>query len=54
LIVLRGFDFQRCRPKLLSVELFQDEDRKKIEDFLGQFHYRLESRIGLSGIFVAE
>ena len=52
--VLRGFDFQRCRPKLLSVELFQDDDRKKIEDFLDQFHYRLESRIALSGIFVAQ
>jgi FkbM family methyltransferase len=52
--VLQGFDFQRCRPRLLSVELFQDDGRKKIEDFLDQFHYRLESRIALSGIFVAE
>jgi hypothetical protein len=54
LSVLRGFDFRRCRPKLLSVELLQGDDRKKIEDFLDQFHYRLESRIGLSGIFVAK
>ena len=52
--VLRGFDFQLSRPKLLSVELFQGDDRKKIDDFLDQFHYRLESRIALSGIFVAE
>jgi hypothetical protein len=40
--------------KLLSVELFQDDDRKKIENFLHKFHYRLESRIALSGIFVAQ
>src|SRR6516162_1595105 len=37
--VLRGFDFQRCKPKLLSVELFQDDDCTRIEDFLDQFDY---------------
>ena len=54
LSVLRGFDFQRCRPKLLTVELLQNPDRKEIEDLLQRFDYRLEAKIALSAIFVAQ
>jgi hypothetical protein len=52
--VLRGFDFNRCRPKLLSVELQENPDRKEIEDLLRRFNYRLEARIPLAAIFIAQ
>jgi FkbM family methyltransferase len=52
--VLRGLDFNRCRPKMLSVEAFQDAHRQEMEHYLVGFGYRLEGRISPTAIFVGQ
>jgi FkbM family methyltransferase len=42
LAVLRGLDFGRCRPRIVSVEAWNQDDRKAIEHFLSPYDYRVE------------
>jgi FkbM family methyltransferase len=50
--VLRGLDFGKCRPRILSVEAATDLDREAIVKFLTPQGYRLEVNIPPSCIFV--
>jgi len=45
LAVLSGLDFQRCRPRILSVEAVSDAQREDIVQFLAPYGYRLEAII---------
>jgi FkbM family methyltransferase len=42
LAVLRGLDFDRCHPRILSIEAFSDAERKAIGEFLLPRGYQLE------------
>jgi FkbM family methyltransferase len=42
LTVLRGLDFGRCRPRILSVEAWNQDDREAIEQFLNPYGYRVK------------
>jgi FkbM family methyltransferase len=53
LAVLRGLDFARCRPRILSVEAWNQDDRKAIEQLLNAYGYRLEVVIPPTLILVA-
>jgi hypothetical protein len=50
--VLRGLDFDRCRPRILSVEAFSDSDREAITELLGPQGYQVEVIIPPTIIFV--
>ncbi|MEA3148285.1 MAG: hypothetical protein QOI53_3916 [Verrucomicrobiota bacterium] len=52
LAVLRGLDFDRCRPRILSVEAFSDSDREAITELLGPQGYQVEVIIPPTIIFV--
>jgi Methyltransferase FkbM domain len=52
LAVLRGFDFTRCRPRIISVEATTGPERQAIFDFLFAYGYRLEATIPPTCIFV--
>jgi FkbM family methyltransferase len=51
--VLRGLDFDRCRPRIVSVEAWNLAGREAIEDFLTPYGYRIEIVIPPTIIFVA-
>jgi FkbM family methyltransferase len=42
LTVLRGLDFGQCRPRILSVEAWNQDDREAIEQLLNPYGYRVE------------
>jgi methyltransferase FkbM-like protein len=42
LTVLRGLDFGQCRPRVLSIEAWNQSNREAIEQFLSPFGYRVE------------
>lgn len=50
--VLRGLDFDRCRPRILSVEAFTEEERAAIVQFLSPYGYRSQILIPPTIIFV--
>jgi hypothetical protein len=52
LAVLRGLDFKKCRPQILSVEATTDPEREAIVEFLTPHGYRLEVNIPPTSIFV--
>jgi FkbM family methyltransferase len=52
LAVLRGLDFDRCRPRILSVEAFSNSDREAIVKLLTSQGYQLEVVIPPAIIFV--
>ena len=52
LAALRGLDFDRCRPRILSVEAFSDSDREAITELLGPQGYQVEVIIPPTIIFV--
>jgi hypothetical protein len=52
LAVLRGLDFVRCRPRILTVEAWNDRDRGAIQQFLSLYGYRAETLIPPAVIFV--
>jgi hypothetical protein len=52
LAVLRGLDFENCRPQILSVEAVTDPEREAIVEFLTPHGYRLEVNIPPTSIFV--
>lgn len=43
--VLRGLDFKRCRPMIVSIEAFTAAEREAILQFLSPYGYRLEAMI---------
>lgn len=53
LSVLRGLDFERCRPRVLSVEAASDLERESIVQFLAPYGYRLEVNIPPTSIFIS-
>jgi hypothetical protein len=42
LTVLHGLDFGQCRPRILSVEAWNQDHREAIEQFLNPYGYRVE------------
>jgi hypothetical protein len=52
LAVLRGLDFEHCRPEILSVEAATDLERETIVEFLRPYAYDLEVNIPPARIFV--
>jgi methyltransferase FkbM-like protein len=54
LAVLRGFDFSRCRPQIISVEATTEPERQAILDFLSAYGYRLEAIIPPTCILVRD
>jgi hypothetical protein len=52
LAVIRGLDFDRCQPVILSVEAFDHAEREAIERFLLPRGYRREVAIPPTMIFV--
>jgi FkbM family methyltransferase len=51
LAVLRGLDFEQCRPQILSVEAFGQPDREAIMELLIRYGYQLEVNIPPAMIF---
>lgn len=50
--VLKGFDIDRWKPKLLIIENnFEDSE---ISDYLGNFGYKFSQRLGVNDFFVKE
>jgi FkbM family methyltransferase len=52
--VLRGLDLSRCRPRILSIEAFTEEERRTIGDFLSPYGYRLDQFLARTSIFVVD
>ena len=52
LAVLRGFDFTRRQPRIISVEATTEPERQAISDFLSCYDYRVEAIIPPTCIFV--
>jgi hypothetical protein len=52
LAVLRGLDFEKCRPCILSVEAASEPERESIVGLLTPYGYRLEVNIPPTCIFV--
>jgi FkbM family methyltransferase len=50
--VLRGLDFDRCRPRIISVEAWNHTEQTAIGNFLVRYGYRLEIVIPPTMIFV--
>jgi hypothetical protein len=50
--VLRGVDLSRCRPQILSIEAFTEEERRAIGDFLAPYGYRLDQWLPKTAIFL--
>ena len=50
--VLRGLDLSRCRPRILSIEAFTEEQRRAIGDFLAPYDYRFDQLLTKTAIFV--
>jgi FkbM family methyltransferase len=50
--VLRGLDLARCRPQVLSIEAFTEEERWTIGDFLAPYGYRCDQLLTKTMIFV--
>jgi len=50
--VLRGLDLARCRPQILSIEAFTEEERRTIGDFLAPYGYRCDQMLTKTTIFV--
>jgi FkbM family methyltransferase len=53
LAVLRGLDFTKCRPPILSVEAATDPEREAIVEYLTPYGYRLEVNVPPSCIFAS-
>ena len=52
--VLEGFDFEKYKPKIICVELYDAKlelKEKKFKDYLASFKYSLIKKIGPNGIF---
>ena len=52
--VLEGFDFDKYKPKIICVELYDSNlelKEKKFKDYLASFKYSLIKKIGPNGIF---
>ena len=52
LVVLRGIDFARCRPRILSVEAFDGSEKDAMIALLAPHGYRLEVLLPPTAIFV--
>jgi FkbM family methyltransferase len=52
LAVLRGLDFSRCRPQILSVEAATELEQEAIVEFLTPHGYRSEVNLPPTNIFV--
>jgi FkbM family methyltransferase len=52
LAVLRGLDFEQCRPDVLSVEAASEPEREAIVKFLAPYGYRLEVNVPPTAIFI--
>jgi hypothetical protein len=50
--VLRGLDLSRCRPEILSIEMFTEEERRTIGNFLAPYGYRFDQFLKKTAIFV--
>jgi FkbM family methyltransferase len=50
--VLRGLDLTRCRPRILTIEAFTEEERRTIAEFLAPHGYRLDQFLARTAIFV--
>ena len=50
--VLHGLDFNRCRPRILSVEAFTEDERSAIDQFLSPYGYRPRVLLPPTTIFV--
>jgi hypothetical protein len=53
LAVLRGLDFSKCRPPIVSVEAATDPEREAIVEYLTPYGYRLEVNVPPSCIFAS-
>jgi Methyltransferase FkbM domain len=51
-MVLRGLDLSRCRPQILSIEMFTEEERRTIGNFLAPYGYRFDQFLKKTAIFV--
>jgi FkbM family methyltransferase len=49
--VLRGLDFSRCRPQIVSIEAWNDAEQTAIGDFLARYAYRIEAIVPPTIIF---
>ena len=52
--VLEGFDFDKYKPKIICVELYDHNlelKEKKFRDYLENYKYSLIKKIGPNGIF---
>jgi FkbM family methyltransferase len=54
LAILRGVDFDRCRPRILSVEAFDSSERDTMIGLLARHGYHLEVLLPPTALFVRE
>jgi hypothetical protein len=52
LAVLLGLDLDRCRPRIISIEAFSDDQRRAITKTLSPYGYHLEIIVPPAIIFV--